>query len=186
MNEGKQNEFSRHDEIEKEAPGQVGNEEMLPEVERQPEDDLPDFKTQAEEFKDKYLRAHAEMDNMKKRMERDRKDIIKYGTERLLRDLLLVYDAIEKSIAMALEMHPDDEDFIKGLRMTEKLFLETLKKNSVEPIETENMPFDPNYHEAMMQVTRPDIVKGMVVNEIEKGFLLHDRVLRPSKVTVSG
>ena len=186
MNEEKQNEFLQHDEIEDETSESIETEEGLQEGEKQPEDELLKLKTQAEEFKDKFLRAYAEMDNMKKRMDKERKDIIKYGTEKLLRDLLLVYDAIEKSIAMALELHPDDENFIQGLRMTEKLFLETLKKNSVEPIETENMPFDPNYHEAMMQVSKPDIVQGMVVDEIEKGFMVHERVLRPAKVTVSG
>ncbi|MBN2298536.1 MAG: nucleotide exchange factor GrpE [Deltaproteobacteria bacterium] len=186
MNEEKQNVFSQHDEIEEETTEPIQTVEESPQEEIQPEDEFLSLKKQAEEFKDKYLRAHAEMDNMKKRMDRERKDIIKYGTEKLLRDLLLVYDAIEKSISMALELHPDDEDFIHGLRMTEKLFLETLKRNNVEPIETENMPFDPNYHEAMMQVSKPDIVQGMVVDEIEKGFMVHDRVLRPAKVTVSG
>lgn len=154
--------------------------------EKGPGDEIQELKTQLEEFKDKYLRAHAEMDNMKKRIQRDKQDIIKFGTERLLRDFLLVYDAVEKSISMALELHPDDENFIQGLRMTEKLMLETLKKNHVEPIETENMPFDPNYHEAMMQVQHDDVMQGMVVDEIEKGFMVHDRVLRPAKVTVSG
>lgn len=156
------------------------------EEEKNPQEEIQELKAQLEDFKDKYLRAHAEMDNMKKRMQRDKQEIIKFGTERLLKDFLRVYDAIEKSIAMALELHPDDENFIQGLRMTEKLMLETLKKNNVEPIETENMPFDPNYHDAMMQVQRDDVVQGMVVNEIEKGFMVHDRVLRPAKVTVSG
>ena len=154
--------------------------------EKGPEEEIQELNTQLAEFKDKYLRAHAEMDNMKKRMQRDKQDIIKFGSERLLRDFLLVYDAVEKSISIALELHPDDENFIQGLRMTEKLMLETLKKNHVEPIETVNMPFDPNYHEAMMQVQRDDVVQGMVVDEIEKGFMVHDRVLRPAKVTVSG
>ena len=186
MNEEKQNIFSQDDDREEETTELIDSGEGSSQAEIPPEDELHALQAQVEEFKDKYLRAHAEMDNMKKRMDRDRKDIIKYGTEKLLRDLLLVYDAIEKSISMALELHPDDENFIQGLRMTEKLFLETLKRNNVEPIETENMPFDPNYHEAMMQVSRPDIVQGMVVDEIEKGFMVHDRVLRPAKVTVSG
>lgn len=160
--------------------------EEASEIEAEPEDDMQALKTQLEEFKDKYLRAYAEMDNMKKRLQKEKQEIIKYSAEKLLRDFLLVYDAVEKSITMALDLHPDDEDFIQGLRMTEKLLLETLKKNNVEPIETQNMPFDPNYHEAMMQVVKDDVAQGMVVDEIEKGFLVHDRVLRPAKVTVSG
>jgi molecular chaperone GrpE len=143
-----------------------------------------ELKAQVVEFKDKYLRAMAEMDNMKKRQQRQYADVLKYGKETVLKDFLLVYDAIEKSIASAIELFPDDLHFITGLRMTEKLLLETLKKNGVEPIQTTNTAFDPNYHEALMQVMRDDLPSGMVADEIEKGFLLNDRVLRPAKVTV--
>ena len=143
------------------------------------------LKAQVEEMKDKYLRAVAEMDNMKKRQHRHHQEILKYGKEAVLRDFLLVYDAVEKSITSAIELYPDDEHFIKGLRMTEKLLLETLKKHGVEPIKTTNVLFDPNFHEAMMQVKRGDLQPGMVADEIEKGFILNDRVLRPAKVTVA-
>jgi molecular chaperone GrpE len=185
MEEDRKNDIPREDEMldEKALDGEV-EEESESAIET--EDNVQALKTQLEEFKDKYLRAYAEMDNMKKRMQREKQEIVKYGTEKLLRDFLLVYDAVEKSITMALELHPDDEDFIQGLRMTEKLLLETLKKNNVEPIETQNMPFDPNYHEAMMQVVKDDVEQGMVLDEIEKGFMVNERVLRPAKVTVSG
>ncbi|HQG31956.1 MAG TPA: nucleotide exchange factor GrpE [Deltaproteobacteria bacterium] len=153
---------------------------------KEPCGDIKEIKAQLDEYKDRCLRAYAEMDNMRKRLARERQDIVKYGTEKLLKDFLLVYDAIEKSIHTAEEMHPEDEQFIQGLRMTEKLFLETLKKHQVEPIEAENMPFDPRYHEAMMQVTEGNMPKGMVVKELEKGFTVHDRLLRPAKVAVSG
>ena len=186
MEEEKRNKVPHNDEMTDEETGQAKIEVESGEDGNEPEDPTQDLKKQLEEFKDKYLRAHAEMENVKKRMQRDKQDIIKFGTERLLRDFLLVYDAIEKSISMAMELHPDDENFIQGLQMTEKMMLETLKKNHVEPIQIEDMPFDPNYHEAMMQVTHPDVVQGMVVDEIEKGFMIHDRVLRPAKVTVSG
>ena len=150
-----------------------------------PEQSISELQVQLAELNDKYLRAYAEIDNMKKRMERERQEIIKYGKENLLKDFLLVYDAIEKSIMAAREHFPDDEAFIEGLQMTERMLLETLKRNHVEPIETQGMSFDPNYHEAMMQINRDDLGSGMVVDEIEKGFMLHERVLRPAKVTVS-
>lgn len=163
-------------------------EEPAEEISEAPQEEpkIEELQAQIEEFKDKYLRAYAEMDNMRKRQERDRQDIIKYGKETILRDFLLVYDAIEKSISTALELYPDDQPFIQGMQMIEKLFLETLKKHNVEPIETTNVAFDPNYHEAMMQVNRTDTETGMVLDELEKGFMLNDRVLRPAKVTVSG
>jgi len=186
MEEKERNEVSLDDEVTDGTTTQMDVGADSEEGEKKPEDMIQELTTQLNEFKDKYLRAHAEMENMKKRMQREKQEIIKFGIERILREFLLVYDAIEKSISMALELHPDDENFIQGLRMTEKLMLETLKKNHVEPIETENMPFDPNYHEAMMQATCPDVVQGMVIDEIEKGFMLHERVLRPAKVSVSG
>jgi molecular chaperone GrpE len=151
-----------------------------------PVDNVNALRAEVDKYKDQYLRSCAEMDNMRKRLARERQDIVKYGTEKLLKEFLLVYDAIEKSIQVAQESHPDDNPLLQGLKMTEKLFLETLKKNGVEPIETKNVPFDPRYHEALMQVNRPDMQKGMVLDELEKGFMVHDRVLRPAKVTVSG
>lgn len=150
------------------------------------EQEIQALQAQLAEMKDKYLRALAEMDNMKKRLQRERENIVKYGVESLLRDFLRIFDAIEKSIHMAEELHPEDSRFIEGNRMVEKLFLEILKQHNVEPIEAKGMPFDPNYHEAMLHVEREDIlIPGLVVDELEKGFMLHDRVLRPARVTVS-
>ncbi len=142
---------------------------------------------QLDEMKDKYLRALAEMENMKKRLKRDRENIIKYGNEDLLKDMLRVYDSINKSVQVAKELHPDDSNFIEGLEMVEKLFIETLKRNHVEPIDSEKgTPFNPIYHEAMMQRADDDINEpDIVIDEFEKGFMLYDRVLRPAKVSVS-
>lgn len=180
MDEEKKNFTGREDEL---AEACAAAEASL---DAAPQDEITTLKAQVDEFKDRYLRSCAEMDNMRKRLARERQEIVKYGTEKLLKDFLLVYDAIEKSIQVAQESHPDDNPLLQGLRMTEKLFLETLKKNQVEPIETKNVPFDPRYHEALMQVSRSDMQKGMVLDELEKGFMVHDRVLRPAKVTVSG
>jgi len=151
--------------------------------ERQP--GIDELRAQVDDYKDRYLRAMAEMDNMKKRQPRQHADVLKYGKESVLKDFLLVYDSLEKSILSAQELYPDDEPFITGLQMIERLLLETLKKHGVEPIQTRDIAFDPNVHEAMMQVSRPDLEPGMVADEIEKGFMLNDRVLRPAKVTVS-
>jgi len=148
--------------------------------------EIQSLEAQLDEMKDKYLRSLAEMDNMKKRLHRERENIVKYSNETLLKDFLRIFDAIEKSILMAVELHPEDSKFIDGNRMVEKLFLETLKRHNVEPIEAKGMPFDPQYHEAMLHVDREDVlIPGLVVDELEKGFMLHDRVLRPSRVTVS-
>jgi len=148
--------------------------------------EIQTLEAQLDEMKDKYLRSLAEMENMKKRLQRERDNIVKYSTESLIKDFLRIYDAIEKSIQIAMELHPEDSKFIDGNRMVEKLFLETLKRHNVEPIEAKGMPFDPQFHEAMLHVDSEDVlIPGLVVDELEKGFMLHDRVLRPSRVTVS-
>lgn len=144
-----------------------------------------ELKAQVDEYKDKYLRALAEMDNMRKRQQRQHEEVVKYGKEAVLKDFLLVYDALEKSIVTARDLYPDDEPFITGLQMIERLLLDTLKRHGVEPIQTQDAAFDPRYHEAMMQVSREDLAAGTVVDEVEKGFMLNDRVLRPAKVTVA-
>jgi molecular chaperone GrpE len=100
-----------------------------------PEEEIARLKAQVEEFKDKYVRAYAEIENIKKRAARDKQEIIKYGAEKLLREFLFVYDAIEKSLHTAMGQGPEDAPLVQGLRMTEKLFLETLKKHLVEPID---------------------------------------------------
>jgi molecular chaperone GrpE len=140
-----------------------------------------------DEMKDKYLRSLAEMENMKKRLQRDRENILRFGNEGLLRDLLRVYDSIYKSVQVAKDLHPEDTNFIDGLEMVEKLFIETLKRHHIEPIDSKKgTPFNPNYHEAMLQRVDDDIKQpDIVVDEFEKGFMLHDRVLRPAKVSVS-
>jgi len=136
-------------------------------------------------LKDKYLRTHAEMENIRKRLERERQEIIKFGKESLLRDMLVVYDAIEKAITTGKKLHPEDQNFIQGMEMIEKLFLEVLKQHNVEPIKAKGGVFDPMYHEAMLQIERDDMDAGRVADEIVKGFMLYDRVLRPAKVSVS-
>ncbi|MEA3221641.1 MAG: nucleotide exchange factor GrpE [Thermodesulfobacteriota bacterium] len=150
-----------------------------------PEETIQRLTEEVALLNDKYLRAYAEMDNMRKRMERERGDIVKYGKSSLLKDFLVVYDSIEKGILMGRESHSKKKDFIQGLEMMEKLFLEVLKRHSVEPIETKGVVFDPHYHEAMLQVDTGDMKSGMVMEEFEKGFKIHDRILRPAKVSVS-
>ena len=101
------------------------------------------LKASVEEFRDKYLRALAEMENMKKRQQRQYHDVLKYGKEAVLKDFLLVYDAIEKSIQSAAGLYPDDDHFISGLRMTEKLLLETLKNTGWNLYKQQTRPSTP-------------------------------------------
>lgn len=144
---------------------------------------LQEAEKKAAEHYDKYLRSVAEFDNYRKRSVREKADAINYGNEKLLRDFLPLLDGIDRAIEQSDKVG-DIESFKTGLRMIRDQFLVLLKKNGVESIEALQKDFDPNLHEAMLQIDSPDHEHNKVVNEFEKGFLLNGRLLRPAKVSV--
>lgn len=131
---------------------------------------------------DKYLRAVAELDNYKKRVLKEKVDTIKYGNEELIRDILPFVDSLDRATE-----HTDGSDvdaFKDGLKLIQEQLLCCLKKHGVEKIESIGLDFDPNFHEAMMQSDSEKHEENKVINELEKGYLLNGRLLRPSKVCV--
>jgi molecular chaperone GrpE len=131
---------------------------------------------------DKYLRAVADLDNYKKRAIKEKADIIKYGKEEVIKDILPFVDSLDR----ALE-HADSSDvqaFKEGIKLIQEQLLSCLKKHGVEKIDSIGLDFDPNFHEAMMQVESEEHPENKVVNEVQKGYLLNGRLLRPSKVCV--
>ena len=131
---------------------------------------------------DKFLRAVADLDNYKKRAIKEKADIIKYGKEEVIKDVLPFMDSLDR----ALE-HADNSDaqaFKEGIQLIQEQLLCCLKKHGVEKIDSVGLDFDPNFHEAMMQVESEEHAENKVVNEIQKGYLLNGRLLRPSKVCV--
>lgn len=138
---------------------------------------------EAAENYDRYLRAVAELDNYKKRAVKEKADAIKYGNETLIRDLLPLVDNIDRALKHA-ETSCDFEAFKKGLAMLQTQLVCSLEKHGVEAIDCTSKAFDPNYHEALMQVPSTDHDTNQIVDELEKGYLLNGRLLRPSKVSV--
>ncbi|MCX5856406.1 MAG: nucleotide exchange factor GrpE, partial [Deltaproteobacteria bacterium] len=138
---------------------------------------------EAAENQDKYLRAVAELENYKKRAARDRADSLKYGQESLIKEILPLVDNLDRAMAHACKSN-DFEAFKEGLRLVQNQLNGCLEKQGVERIEAAGRDFDPNVHEAMLQVESPDHVHNQVVEEFEKGYLLNGRLLRPSKVSV--
>lgn len=131
---------------------------------------------------DKYLRAVADLDNYKKRAVREKADIIKYGKEEVIRDILPFVDSLDRALD-----HADSSDvqaFKEGIKLIQEQLLSCLKKHGVEKIESTGLDFDPNFHEAMMQVESDEYEENKVVNEVQKGYLLNGRLLRPSKVCI--
>jgi len=131
----------------------------------------------------KYLRALADLENYKKRAVKEKSDLIKYGNENLLRDFLPILDSLDRAMDTATKSNNFDS-FREGLTLVRNQFLCCLEKYGVEPIAACGEDFDPNVHEAMMEVASDSHEDSKVVDEYEKGYLLQGRLLRPSKVSV--
>ena len=139
-------------------------------------------------LKEEKLRLLAEMENLRKRTERDKMDSVKYGSVNLARDILSPND----NLTRALDAIPEAEkksktvtNLIDGLKMVQKEFSTILEKHGVKKIESLDKQFDHNYHQAMMEIENDKIEEGIVVNEMQSGYIMHDRLLRPSMVGVS-
>ncbi len=158
-------------------------EEVVP-VEKTPEEELQELRKELEEYKDKYIRLYAEFENYKKRVQKDRTELIKYGSEPLMIELLTVLDNLEMAISHANEQS-SIESLLQGVELTLKEFKKILNKFGVKEIEALGKPFDPEYHHAMAQVERADVEDKTVVEEYRKGYTYNDKVIRPSLVAVS-
>lgn len=138
----------------------------------------------AQENHDRFLRVAAELDNFRKRKEREISDLRKYANQALLRELLGVVDNLERALASARE-NGQPEALMEGVEMTLKELLKIFDQFGVTPIEALEQPFDPNHHEAVMQEPSDAHPANTVIRELQKGYLLRDRLLRPAMVVVS-
>jgi molecular chaperone GrpE len=140
---------------------------------------------EASENRDRMLRMAAELDNYKKRAARDLDDIKKYATENLIRQLLTVVDNLERAIASAASEKENGQSLVDGVALTLAEIMKILDKHYVRPIQALGEPFDPAFHQAMCQEESPDQPPNTVVQEFQKGYLIHERLLRPAMVVVS-
>jgi len=139
-------------------------------------------------LKEDKIRVLAEMENLRKRFDREKIDSIKYGSINFARDILSPGDNLERALSAINqeEDHPQSiKNLIEGLKMVQKEFSSALEKNGISKINSTNEKFDPNLHQAMMEVERDDLDEGIVVQEIQTGYMMHDRLLRPAMVGVS-
>jgi molecular chaperone GrpE len=137
-----------------------------------------------EQTKDRWMRAVAELENYKKRSAREMEESCRYGNERLLKEVLPILDSMERALAHAQNAE-NGETFLEGIQMIHRQFLSILERFGVRSVNALNEPFDPSRHEAMIQVESSAHAPNTVVQELEKGYLIHDRLLRPAKVAVS-
>ena len=139
----------------------------------------------AQENYDRLLRISAEFDNYKKRTAREMQEVVKYANERMAKELLIVVDNLERAIEAACVGCADDDPLVKGIHLTLSEVLKILERHKIQPVKALGEPFDPNFHQAMMQEEVEDQPPNTVVREMQKGYVMHDRLLRPSMVVVS-
>ncbi len=139
--------------------------------------------------KNQMLRLIADMDNLRKRTEREKEEAAKYAITKFARDLVVVADNFERAIAAvpqgAAEQDPALESLVEGVSMTERELVSVLEKHGVTRISPMGEPFSPHFHQAMMEVQNPDVAPNTVMQVFQPGYLIDDRVLRPAMVVVA-
>lgn len=140
---------------------------------------------EAKETYDRFLRVSAEFDNYKKRTAREMESFKKYANESLIKDLLPVIDNLERALQSSDKEPGDSACIAEGVGMTLKEILKVLEKYNVTQVESLEKPFNPAFHEAVMRVENNDHPENTVIEEYQKGYLLHDRLIRPAMVVVS-
>lgn len=172
-----ENETTEGPEVQEDPVEEVSQEEILSEK-------VKELEAANAELKDQMLRRQAELDNFRKRLIRDKEDAIQFANENLMRDLLTFLDNMERAIA-ACKQGGDVKSLIEGLEMTQSQLMSTLDKNwGLKAIDSVGQEFDPSLHEACMMVIDENLEKETVLEEFQKGYTLHDRVIRPSKVKI--
>ena len=189
-NETVKNEASSSNDVENNPSEEELNNESTSEHDNEDKNDqskdeeIQQLQLKANENEEKYLRLYAEFENYKRRIRNENETNKKYQAQPVLTDILPTIDNIER----ALQIEGNDESFKslkKGVQMIHESLLRALKDNGLEEIESEGQEFDPNFHQAVVQDDNPDFNSGEITQELQKGYKLKDRVLRPSMVKVN-
>ena len=140
---------------------------------------------EAKETYDRLLRVSADFENYKKRSARELEDFRKYANQTLLKEMLSVVDNLELAINSSNHRKKADKNLMEGLNLTLNEILRVFERFDVKPIEAQGQKFDPAFHEAVMREETDDFPENTVVSEFQKGYLIHDRLLRPAMVVVA-
>lgn len=146
--------------------------------------ELERAKEEARQYNEHYLRVLADMENMRKRTSREREEYVKYATTPMIKKLLPVIDDLERALNMSAQ-HQDYASLHKGVEMIVKSLHEMIKTEGVQAIEAAGKPFDPEFHEPLILEESTEHPSNTVLEELQRGYVLHGRVLRPSLVKVS-
>lgn len=148
------------------------------------EAELKQSKEQADEYYERLQRLQAEFDNFRKRTQKEKEETVKYAAERVVEAMLPVIDNFERAV-FSSQSNQDFKSFSQGVEMILKQMQNALVREGLTPIEAVGQPFDPKLHDAVMQVDSTDYPENTVVEELQKGYYLKEKVLRPSMVKVS-
>lgn len=171
------------------APPAKGPEESRPGAAENPlaalEAELEAKTKEAQENYDRLLRASAELENFKKRSARETAEFRKYANESIIKAIIPVIDNLERALESSKENQNAESSIIEGVRMTLSEILKVFESFNVRPIESLGKTFDPGFHQAVMQQKTDDHPDNTVLEELQKGYLMHDRLIRPAMVIVS-
>ena len=170
-----------------ETPGEeiAGTAEEAADPLQELKQEIENAKQEASKNWDLYLRERADLENARKRHQRDREEAIRFANDRLLKEMIPVLDNLERAVGHAEQGEDDNQGLLEGVNMTISQFRKVLEDFGVKPINALGADFDPNLHQAMGQVESEDQAPNTVVSEFQKGYLLNDRLLRPSLVMVA-
>ncbi|WP_082208395.1 nucleotide exchange factor GrpE [Paenibacillus dauci] len=147
--------------------------------------ELERVQAHADDQTQRLLRAQADFDNFRRRTQKEKEELAKYASAQLITELIPVIDNFERAMATKPE-NPELESFSKGVDMIFRQLSDVLKNTGLTPMEAVGQPFNPEFHQAVMQVESDEYEEGIVVEELQKGYVLKDKVIRPAMVKVSG
>lgn len=179
MSQNEENTANGHDESkpasQPEQGGQEGAGDLLAKV--------ASLEEELAQFKDRYMRAAAETENVRRRSDKERLELSKYALEGFCRDLLPVLDSFEQATSIE-GAQSEENSFFSGVLMVKKQLLDVLKKNGLEQISAKDQPFDPNFHQAIQRIESAEHKEETVASEFQKGYVLNGRLIRPAMVSV--
>ena len=150
---------------------------------------VSELESQQADLTDRLLRAHAEMDNLRKRTEREKADTARYSITKFAADIVGVSDNFQRAVAAvpagAAEQDPALKSLVDGVLMSERAFLQVLEANGVRRVDPKGEAFDPNRHQAVMEESNAEVAAGTVLKVFQAGYMIEDRVLRPAMVVVA-
>ena len=177
------NPFKNPDDLEQAAKEEVSSDEKL-EENKDGNNEESELQQKYDTLNQQYIRLAADFDNYRKRQEHEREELLKFGTENALKKMIEVLDNFERG-QKALENVDDCEKVKESFNLVHKQVIDVLTKLGLETIETEGKEFDPNFHDAVMQTPTSDKPEHTIINELQKGYKMGDKVLRPALVNVA-